>query len=322
MISRRALLAAGACGLLLTGSRRLGAAPVFEVEEQPWSLGGLSGTLALTRDGRATGPAVLLLPGSGPLDRDGNGPSISTDLYRQMALGLAGAGYKVLRYDKRGVGASRALVAREEDLRFDQYVDDSVNALTTLAARADVSSLIVIGHSEGASVATRSAGRVPVSGLVLLAGAGRPLADILRDQFVAMNLPEPMLDTALSILRTVAAGGRVGEVPAALRMAFRPSVQPFLASECAVDPARDLAHVRTPTLLVQGLRDLQVNGQDLAALRRGRPDADVVTLADANHMFKVAPEDRAANFALYKNRAAPLHPGVLPALVRFIETQA
>ncbi|MFG1464077.1 alpha/beta fold hydrolase [Xanthobacter sp. DSM 24535] len=322
MISRRTLLAAGACGLLLTGSRRLGAAPAFAVDERPWSHGGLSGTLAIARDGRAAGPAVLLLPGSGPLDRDGNGPAISTDLYRQLAFGLAGAGYRVLRYDKRGVGASRALVAREEDLRFDQYVDDSIGALQSLAGREDVSSLILIGHSEGASVATRTAARVPVAGLVLLAGAGRPLADILRDQFIAMNLPDSTLDTALTILRTVAAGGRVRDVPAALRMAFRPSVQPFLASECAVDPAHDLSRVRAPTLLVQGLRDLQVGGQDLAALRRGRPDAQVVTLADANHMFKVAPEDRAANFALYKNRTAPLHPGVLPALVRFIETQA
>ncbi|MEP9376597.1 alpha/beta fold hydrolase [Aquabacter sp. CN5-332] len=322
MTTRRAFLAAGACALLLTASKRLGAAPAFEVVEQPWRAGGLSGTFSTARNGPPDGPAVLLIAGSGPTDRDGNGPAIATDLYRQLAFGLAGAGYRVLRYDKRGVGGSSALVRREEDLRFDQYVDDALTALASLKARDDVDEVILAGHSEGASVAIRAAARTQVNGLALLAGAGRRLDQILGDQFRAMNLPDAMLAKALSILATVAAGGQVSDVPKALRMAFRPSVQPFLASECAVDPAHELARLTTPTLLLQGTRDLQVGAEDLAALRRGRPDAEVVTLTDANHMFKAAPAERAANFALYRDRRAPLHPGVLPALVKFIEAQA
>ena len=318
MISRRAVLASVAGGLLLTASRRLDAAPAFEVVEEPWRAGGLSGTLSSARNGPRTSPAVLLIAGSGPTDRNGNGPGLATDLYRQIAQGLAGAGYRVLRYDKRGVGESRALVQREEDLRFDQYVDDAAFALTALAARPDVDGLLAMGHSEGSSVAIRAAGRVPVDGLVLLAGPGRRLDAVLQEQFEAMNLPDAVLQRALSILRTVAAGGRVDNVPPALNMAFRPSVQGFLASECAMDPAAEIGRVRAPTLLVQGLRDLQVGPADLNALRRGRPDADVVELAEANHVFKAAPPERAANFALYRDASAPLHPGLLPALVRFI----
>ncbi|TCT04976.1 alpha/beta hydrolase [Aquabacter spiritensis] len=322
MVTRRTVLAAGACALLLSASKRLDAAPAFEVEEVPWRDGGLVGTFAAARHGPREGPAVLLIAGSGPTDRDGNGPAITTDLYRQIALGLAGAGYRVLRYDKRGVGASHALVRREEDLRFDQYVDDALGALASLKRRADVEEVFLAGHSEGASVAIRAAARANVDGLALMAGPGRRLDQILGDQFRAMNLPDSMLHKALSILSTVAAGGRVEEVPKALRMAFRPSVQPFLASEIAVDPARELARLSTPTLLVQGTHDLQVGAADLAALQRGRPDAQVVTLPGANHIFKDAPPDRAANFALYRDRRAPLHPGLLPALVKFIEGQA
>ena len=321
MTTRRALLAAGASALLLTASKRLGAAPLFAVEEAPWSAGGLSGSLTQARNGPRSGPAVLLIAGSGPTDRNGNGPAIATDLYRQIAYGLAGAGYRVLRYDKRGVGGSSALVRREEDLRFDQYVDDAALALASLKARGDTDAVILAGHSEGASVAIRAAARVPVDALVLLAGPGRRLDTILSEQFEAMNLPEPMLRKALSILSVVARGGHVAEVPKALRMAFRPSVQPFLASECAVDPARELARLSTPTLLLHGTRDLQVGAADLDALRRGRPDAEVVRLSGANHVFKFAPSERAGNFALYRDPRAPLHPDLLPALVRFIAAQ-
>lgn len=308
--------------MLLSASRRLGAAPAFEVVEQPWQAGGLSGTFAAARNGPPKGPAVLVIAGSGPTDRDGNGPAIATDLYRQLAFGLAGAGYRVLRYDKRGVGDSSALLRREEDLRFDQYVDDALTALADLRAREDISNVILAGHSEGASVAIRAGGRGKVEGLVLLAGPGRRLNEVLSDQFRAMNLPDATLAKVLSILSTVAAGGQVRDVPKALRMAFRPSVQPFLASEFAVDPARELGRLTTPTLLLQGTRDLQVGTEDLAALRSSRPDAQVVTLLDANHMFKAAPAERAANFALYRDRRAPLHPGLLPAMVKFIEAQA
>ncbi len=322
MTTRRAFLAAGASALLLTASKRLGAAPLYEVEETPWSDGGLSGSLTAARNCPRRAPALLLIAGSGPTDRDGNGPAIATDLYRQIAYGLAAAGYRVLRYDKRGVGGSSALVRREEDLRFDQYVDDAALALASLRARDDSGPIFLAGHSEGSSVAIRAAARAPVDGLVLLAGPGRRLDTILSEQFQAMNLPEPMLRKALSILAVVAQGGQVSDVPKALRMAFRPSVQPFLASECAVDPAAELGRLSTPTLLLHGTRDLQVSTADLDALRRGRPDADVVRLSGANHVFKFAPSERGGNFALYRDPRAPLHPDLLPALVRFIAAQA
>lgn len=322
MPTRRAFLAASACAALLTASKRLGAASAFDVTETPWQAGGLVGTLAEAPRGPRVAPAILLLAGSGPTDRDGNGPAIATDMYRQVALGLAGAGYRVLRYDKRGVGASAALVRREEDLRFDHYVDDAALALASLRARSDTEAVFVAGHSEGASVAIRTATRVPVDGLMLLAGPGRRLDTILAEQFRAMNLPDPMLNRALSILSTVAAGGEVRDVPKPLRMAFRPSVQPFLASECAVDPAAELARLTVPVLLVQGTRDLQVGAEDLAALSHGRPDAEVVRLPGANHVFKSAPSERNGNFALYRDPRAPLHPEMLPSLVRFIAQRA
>jgi len=287
------------------------------IEEQ-WSHEGLAGTLALPRNGPARSPAVLIIAGSGPTDRDGNGPLVSTDTYRMLATGLAANGIRSLRYDKRGIGGSAGLVKREEDVRFDDFVDDAVAAARDLKARGDVTSVVIAGHSEGALVAMRAARALDVKGLVLLAAPGRPLADILRAQFRAAPMPEELRREALQLTDRLAAGERVADVPAELAPVFRASVQPFLISVLAVDPPTELGQSSGPVLLLYGARDLQISLKDRDALAKARPDARIITLATANHVLKSAPMDRDGNVKTYMDRALPLDPGVLPPIVLFV----
>jgi pimeloyl-ACP methyl ester carboxylesterase len=144
---RRFLASASAIGFAaLLG--RTASAQERGTSETPWSLDGLSGTFAGPRDPAPRGPAVLILAGSGPTDRDGNNPiGIRADTYRLLASALAAAGIRSLRYDKRGIGASQTRTVREEDLRFDQFVEDAAAAARHLASRADVSGVVLCGHS-------------------------------------------------------------------------------------------------------------------------------------------------------------------------------
>lgn len=285
--------------------------------EEPWSHDGLAGTLGLPK-GPARGPAVLILAGSGPTDRNGNGPLISTDTYRLLAAGLAANGVRSLRYDKRGIGGSAGLVAREEDLRFDDLVSDAVAAARDLAGRSHVSSVILAGHSEGGLIAMRAARELSLAGLVLLAAPGRPLADVLRAQLRTAPMSEDLRDEALRITDALARGERIADVPAELAPIFRPSVQPYLASIMTVDPRVELAQLSLPVLLLYGGRDVQVPLEHRDALARARPDARVVTAPTANHVLKTAPIDRAGNLATYTNRALPLDAGILPPIVLFV----
>ena len=285
--------------------------------EEPWSHDGLAGTLALPKNS-ARGPAVLILAGAGPTDRNGNGPLISTDTYRLLAAGLAAQGVRSLRYDKRGIGGSAGLVAREEDLRFDDLVSDAVAAARDLAGRSDVSSVILAGHSEGGLVAMRAAREMSVAGLMLLATPGRPLADVLRAQLRTVPLSEDLRGEALRINDALARGEPVADVPTELAPIFRPSVQPYLMSIMTVDPRLELARLSLPVLLLYGGRDVQVPLEHRDVLARARPDARVVTVPTANHVLKSAPIDRAGNLATYTNRALPLDPGILPPIVLFV----
>ena len=128
-----------------------------------------------------------------------------------LATGLVAAGIRSLRYDKRGMGGSQALVAREQDVIFDDFVNDAVTMIRALSQRAEVSSVFVLGHSEGGIIALRAASMVPFAGLVLAATPGRPLAVVLRFQLRAALTPESLRDEALQILELLVKGERVAE---------------------------------------------------------------------------------------------------------------
>ncbi len=290
--------------------------------EEPWSVGGLHGTIAKPRD-HARGPAVLIVAGSGPTDRNGNGPgsppALHTDSYKFLAAGLADNGILSLRYDKRGVAESRPLVTREDEVNFDHFVDDALTAVQSLAARPDVSSVLIAGHSEGGLIALAAAKRVPVAGLVLLATPGRTYLQVMRGQ-LKERLPADLDASANAILDSLAAGKAVGNLPPQLAGLFRPSVQPFLMSIGNFDPAAALAQSKAPVLIVHAGRDLQVSATDFDALRAARHDAQALLLPEANHTLKVSPADREGNLALYSNPGAPLDPALMPALVAFIRS--
>lgn len=321
-IDRRIFLSAigSVAAASVIGAR--GRAEEAAMVEEPWSAGGLAGTFSHPATGPARGPAVLILPGSGALDRDGNQPGFVTNTYRMLAAGFAAEGISSLRYDKRGVGASRSLVAREDELRFEQAVADAVEASRAVSQRPDISAIAIVGHSEGGLVALYAAPQASVAGLALLATAGRPLAVILREQFAAAPWPDALRAEGLDILDRIVRGEHVENVPPQWQLHFRPSVQPYLRSELNLDPVVAIAALSVPVLIVQGARDFQVTRADFDALSRARRDAQTLLLPNANHVLKPAPADREGNIKAYTDPVLPLDPALMPALVRFVRSLA
>jgi pimeloyl-ACP methyl ester carboxylesterase len=265
----------------------------------------------------------VILPGSGPTDRDGNSPmGVSASTYRLLAEGLAAKGIATVRIDKRGIASSAAAGPAEADLRFDAYVADARAWAAEAARRAGKPCAWLIGHSEGALIALKAVeggDASKVCGLVLLSGAGRPAGAVIREQLAA--LPQPMKAQAFSALTELEAGRTVADTPPALAALFRPSVQPYLISWLPLDPAALIAAYEGPVFIGQGTTDIQVGVVDAQTLAAADPQATLKLWDGVNHVLKTAPADRAANIAAYSNPDLPLAPGVVEDVAAFIQAR-
>ncbi|MBE2216095.1 MAG: alpha/beta hydrolase [Opitutaceae bacterium] len=279
-----AALAGVASGVVAT------AEPVAAIEQAAaltTATGELHGTLLLPAEVDHP-PVVFIHPGSGPTDRDGNNPAFRgrNDSLRQLAEGLAAAGVASLRVDKRGIAGSRAAgPAREEDMALQVFVDDVAGWVAWIRADGRFGRVILAGHSEGALIVSEAARRASPDGLVLMAGMGRTMGAVLREQ-LAGRLPSPLAEQAEAILAGLERGELTTEVPAALGSLYRPSVQPYLVSVLRVDPVASLASSTCPALVVQGETDRQVLRADADRLTAARPGVRQVVLDGANHLFK------------------------------------
>ena len=265
------------------------------------------------------GPVAVILAGSGPTDRNGDGPSMHTDTYKMLAAGLAAQGVTSFRTDKRGVGESVSAAVSESDLRIQNYAADARAWADEARARTGAPCVWLIGHSEGALLAELTAQNpAGICGLVLISGAGRKAGDVLREQLG--SLPEPLKAKAYDIIGQLEAGHTVAQVPPQLAALFRPSVQPYLISWLAIDPAALLGAQKLPVLILQGDTDIQVGVVDAKRLAAAKPDAKLVILPGVNHILKNAPADRAANIATYGDPTLPLSPGIVDTIAGFLKS--
>lgn len=312
----------------LAASLAAAAQPATDLREKPIEargpLGPLKGTLLAPA--KAGAPVVLVVPGSGPTDRDGNNPmGVNAATYRLLAQDLAARGIATVRIDKRGMFGSAKAVADANAVAIPDYVADVHSWVGAIRRSTGVPCVWVLGHSEGGLVALAAAqGGSEVQGicgLLLVATPGRPLGQVLRDQLRSNPANAPLLEQALAAITKLEGGGRVD--PASLHPALQPlfneAVQGFLISAFAQDPARLIAATKMPVLVLQGERDLQVGVQDARLLAQASPAAQLVLLPDTNHVLKaVVTDDPAANMATYANPGQPLAPGVVDAIVRFV----
>ncbi|NIX94461.1 alpha/beta hydrolase [Pseudomonas fulva] len=263
-------------------------------------------------------PVVLIIAGSGPTDRDGNNPAGGrVDNLKRLGLLLANANIASVRYDKRGVAASQPATPDERDLSVERYVADVVAWGHKLKADPRFGSLILIGHSEGALIASLAAEQAGASAVISLAGSGRPMAEVVREQ-LAERLPPAQLARGSALLDRLEAGQTSLDVPVPLRQVFRPSVQPYLITLFRQDPAAAFARLPMPALIVQGRNDVQVDVADAQKLKDAKPDAHLVLIEGMNHMLRISPKDMSEQRESYQNPQLPLARELGEQIVTFI----
>ena len=281
--------------------------------------GTLSGTLFTPR-GISKPPVVLIIAGSGPTDRNGNSTMIKgkNNSLLQLADSLANYGIASLRYDKKGVGKSQVRGLKEENMRFEDGANDALACVNWLREKG-FKKIYIAGHSEGSLVGLVAAQQTKLKGFISLAGAGRPIDQVLREQFMAGGGPDSIKLLANRYLDTLLAGQHIAKPNPLLFSIFRPSVQPYMISWLRYDPGKLLQTLRCPVLLVQGNKDIQVQVADALLLEKAKPSARLAVLENMNHIFKIVTSTNPAdNIKTYSDPALAIASSLVQEIIKFI----
>lgn len=290
---------------------------------------GLQGELAGTLEGDLGEdvPVVLIVPGSGPTDRDGNSPlGITAQSYKLLAEALAQRGIASVRIDKRGMFASEGAVPDPNDVTVSDYVADLESWADTIAQRSGGQCIWLLGHSEGGLISMAAAAKDPARycGLLLVASPGVNTGEVIRAQLAANPANAPIMPQVDTIIAKLKAGESVplGEMHPGLIPLFGPQVQGFVGSLLRQEPAELIGAHDLPVLIVNGREDLQTPAADAQTLAAARPDAKLVLLDGVNHVLKQVPNgSRAENIASYSDPDLPLAPSVADAIADFVTAE-
>lgn len=263
-------------------------------------------------------PLVIIIPGSGPTDRDGNSAMMAgpNNAFLQLADSLAKRNIATYRYDKPGVGASTTSKS-EEEMRF----EDNVEVVEAIYDRMDelgFKDVYILGHSEGSLIGMLAAQKMKVNGYISLAGAGRNTYDVLEEQ-LSRQLQGEMLENTMRKLDSIRQGYTVGKYNPMLGSLLRPSVQPYLHSMFRYTPTEEVSKVKHPVLILQGERDIQVSAEDAKALKAAAPEADMVLYPNMNHVLKVVDESQEQNMAAYYDPDFPLSTSLINDIEKFVK---
>ncbi|MGB5722069.1 MAG: alpha/beta fold hydrolase [Woeseiaceae bacterium] len=280
-------------------------------------LGVLAGTLTIP-ESESPRASVLIIAGSGPTDRDGNSRGLpgNNNSLKYLAESLAGLNIASLRFDKRLIGDSASSLLAESDLRFDTYVDDAVLWAQFLQRQIDVP-VYIVGHSEGSLIGLLAASKMEVTGVISIAGPGRPASQVILDQ-IRERLPADLLAETETILGRLNNGQTISSPPPELNALFRESVQPYLISWFQYDPASVVAGLDVPLLLLYGSTDIQIDIADGERLLAAGTTASLKIIEGMNHVLKMVGPDTNEQIESYSDPELPIADELVSEIDAFV----
>jgi len=258
---------------------------------------------------------VMIIAGSGPTDRNGNTLGVAqNNSLKLLAEGLYNNGFDVFTYDKRVV----YLIKNEKEISpfgFQHGIDDAKTVAAYLKNTLGYKHVVIAGHSEGSLIGMLISG-TNIDGYISIAGSGRAIDEILKEQ---INKQAPMLNEESNrILAQLKQDKMVKDVAPMLQMLYGEQNQPFLMEWMKWNPQTEIAKIKTPVLILNGTKDLQVTEKEAALLHKAQPASEMVIINNMNHVLKNIEKD-ADNLPSYNNPDLPVHPELTTSIVAFLK---
>jgi len=297
-------------------------APPAGVAEEPFEIDNrgakISGVVWLPAKRSGPVPVVIIIAGSGPVDRDGNsGGILRSDAYRQLAEGLAKRGVATIRYDKRGIGQS-TYAGKLADLGFDDFVSDAAALVAMARVNDKLAGVYLFGHSEGSLIALETAATSKVDGIISAAGAGRVVSELMREQLSRQLSADDLKDFDAQVA-ALKAGKPLDPKTPTLQRLLDPSLGKFLKGMLLTDPKPLAAAFKGKLTVLQGDNDVQVTvDKDARPLAAAHAGAKLVVLKDVTHVLK-RDAHKGQDQPSYRDPSLPLDPGVVDAVMTTVK---
>lgn len=259
----------------------------------------LAATLTIPAGESKKFPLVVMVHGSGPIDRDANAKGMPMNIFKELSEVVAAEGFASIRYDKRGVGASKG---DYYEMGVYDLIDDAQAVLEFAKSHPNIDSenVILLGHSEGCIIAPFVYEKVPVDGIILLAGIAEPLAVTMEWQ------REEMMKDLRSIkgfqgwlLRLLKVDKKITKMNDDLMKRLQASDEPVIKYKgkkinakwnretVQFDVSQPLQKVTCPVLAITGTKDVNVRVSDLEKIKALVPGpCETHIIQDMTHMLR------------------------------------
>jgi uncharacterized protein len=259
----------------------------------------LAATLTIPEGSIEKYPLVVMVHGSGPTDRDSNAKGMPMNIFKELSEAVAAEGFASIRYDKRGIGASKG---DYYETGVQDLIDDAQAVLEFAKKHPNIDreNVILLGHSEGSILAPFVNEKVPVDGIILLAGTAEPLADTMtwqREEI--MNDVRSVKGFQGWLLRLLKVDIKITKMNDDLIKTLLASDEPVIKykgkkinakwnrEHIQFDVSQPLQKVTCPVLAITGTKDVNVKVSDLEkikALVQGECETHIIQ--DMTHMLR------------------------------------
>lgn len=276
---------------------------------EPSDFGKVYGTYLKTENVKT---AVLIIPGSGPTDRDGNSMLMGkNNSLKYLAEALADEGISSIRVDKRGVNESDRTEEAMSKMIFELFIADAITWINYLENKG-YSDIYLAGHSQGSLVSIIAAkASKKVKGVISIAGAARNIDEIILDQ-LKIQAPDlvPEAEIAFGKMKN---GEPINNTNPMLASIFNEKSKSFLASWLRFTPSDEIKGLNVPILIIQGTSDLQVSVKEAETLDMLAKNSKLVKIEKMNHVLKIV-QDNDENMKSYSDPEMPLAPELMASI--------
>ena len=295
------------CSMMLFGQGSTGLSKSITVN--PF----VDGTLLIPSEDEVT-PLVIIIPDTGPTDRDGSQNFQKSNSLKKLAESLERYNIASFRYDKRILKQIKKGFV-DPNISFDDLVSDAIDVVKYFKGSDKFSRIYIVGHGQGSLVGMLAA-KNNVDGFISLAGSAKTIDRVIIEQVAQMDTAL-VNDTELAFAE-MREGRLTKNYPGALETIFSSDTQPFIMSWMTYDPLKVIGELSIPSLIISGTKDLQVTIEESRSLNEKATNGTLRLIENMNHVLFIIEGDELENSKSYNESFRPIAEDIGKYISEFI----